>query len=436
MLNNLKIEINELSSFSRELVIHVPWEELSGDFEKTIGKFRKKAKLPGFRPGKVPKQVLMNQFLPAIEADFVEESFRKFYVQALKEKELIPVNQADVNDLEFKYGKNLSFKAQFEVEPKISIPPIKKLKLTVKKHNYISDNEDVELAIEDIRKAKAKVITVEDGAKSGDFVLGDLQKIDESGIPIIGGKIEKRYIQIGEGAITGENQSRLEGIKANDKVRIELPDEKENDSLVEVSVINIERQILPEINDEFVKDVDPNIESEAAWREKIQDEINYSYSRRSKEVFERQLSDALIEKIDLECPPSMVDSYLDHILEDIREKNQGVEIDEEKLKKNYTPVAERNLKWYLVRKAIIQEHNLEVNKSEIDESINQIIEKTSQKKEAEKFYKKPSNRSRIEDDLMEQKIMEVIQEHTKVKEVDVKTADLRAQEKMEVNTHE
>ena len=62
----------------------------------------------------------------------------------------------------------------------------------------------------------------------------------------------------------------------------------------------------------------------------------------------------------------MVDSYLDHILEDIREKNQGVEIDEEKLKKNYTPVAERNLKWYLVRKAIIQEHNLEVNKSEID----------------------------------------------------------------------
>ena len=99
----------------------------------------------------------------------------------------------------------------------------------------------------------------------------------------------------------------------------------------------------------------------------IQDEINHSYSRRSKEVFERQLSDALIEKIDLECPPSMVGSYLDHILEDIREKKQGVEIEEEKLKKNYTPVAERNLKWYLVRKAIIQEHNLEVNKSEIDE---------------------------------------------------------------------
>jgi len=69
-------------------VIQVPWEELSDDFEKTIGKFRKKAKLPGFRPGKVPKQVLMKQFLPAIEADFVEESFRKFYVQALRRKSL------------------------------------------------------------------------------------------------------------------------------------------------------------------------------------------------------------------------------------------------------------------------------------------------------------------------------------------------------------
>mgnify|MGYP002525138211 FL=1 len=95
----MNIEINELNAFSRELIIDIPWEELSEDFDKTVGKFRKKAKLPGFRPGKVPKQVLMTQFFPAIEADFVEESFRKFYVKALQEKELIPVNQADVNHL-------------------------------------------------------------------------------------------------------------------------------------------------------------------------------------------------------------------------------------------------------------------------------------------------------------------------------------------------
>ena len=432
----MHIEINELSSFSRELIIDIPWEELCDDFDKTIGKFRKKAKLPGFRPGKVPKQILMKRFLPAIEADFVEESFRKFYMKALQEKELVPVNQADVNNLEFKYGENFSFKALFEVEPEVTLPPLKKLNLKVQKHNYITDEEDVELAIEDIRKANAEVKTVEDGAISGDYVLADLQKLDDSGVTIIGEKVEKRYLKIGDGIFTGQNQKNLEGVKAGDSARVKIPDENGKETSFSVKVINIERQELPEISEDFVRQVDPGTESETEWKQKIKKQIDQSYSRRSDEMFERQLSDALIEKVGVDCPPSMVDLYLSHILEDVQKQNTNIEIDETKIKENYKPVAERNLKWYLIRKAIIQAHSLAVPESDLEAEINRILDHATNKKEAEKFFKKPSNRTRVEDDLMEKKVLAVVRKFVKVKEITVKTAEIRTQQELQANAHE
>ena len=432
----MNIEINELNTFSRELIIDIPWEELSEDFDKTVGKFRKKAKLPGFRPGKVPKQVLMTQFLPAIEADFVEESFRKFYVKALQEKELIPVNQADVNNLEFKYGEHFSFKAEFEVEPEVTLPNLKKCKLEVQKHSYTTDEEDIELAIDDIRKANAEVVTVEDGAKCGDYVLADLQMLDDSSVPIIGEKVEKRYLKIGDGVFTGENQKNLEGVKTGDSTWVMFPDENGKESTFTVNVINIERQLLPEINGDFIKKLDPDVESETELRQKIKKQIDQSYSRRSDELFERQLSDALIEKVEIDSPPSMLEFYMNQILEDVKKKNDNVEVDEAKIRETYKPMTERNLKWYLIRKAIIQSHNLEVTKSRLKKEINQIVDHSSNKKEAEKFYKKPSNRTRIEDDLMEKKVLAVIQEFTKVKEVTVETKDIRAQQALQAKTHE
>ena len=182
--------------------------------------------------------------------------------------------------------------------------------------------------------------------------------------------------------------------------------------------------------------MDPDVESETELRQKIKKQIDQSYSRRSDELFERQLSDALIEKVEIECPPSMLESYMNHILEDVKKKNDNVEVDEAKIRETFKPMNERNLKWYLVRKAIIQSHNLEVSKSEVEAEINQIVDHSQNKKETEKFYKKPSNRERVRDNIMEKKVLAVVQEFAKVKEVAVETKDIRAQQELQAKTHE
>lgn len=427
----MEINVKEINSYTQEMTVALEWNELSDDFNKFIGKFGKQIKMPGFRPGKVPKPVLLKQFLPLIESQFVEDNVQKYYLEALRKKDVVPVNKAEIKDVHFHHNEHFNFTAVFEVEVDAKLPELKKNSIKVEKVVYITDKEDVNLTIDDMRRSRAEMKTVEDGAKEGNFILADLQKIDESGVPIIGEKLEKRYIKIGDGIFTGDNQKKLIGLKAGGKTQVLIPEgEEQKDALYEISVINVEKEVLPEINMDFVKQMDPDAKDVASWKDGVKDQIEKNYLQRATEQFDRNISDALIEKIKPEFSPSMVESYLDHIIEDVKASNNGAKIEEDKVRETYRPLSERNLKWYSIRKAIINDQDLKISADEIKAEIERLKkESLKQAKEIEKFYKKPSNKTRLEDDLMEKKIIEYLTDFIKVKEVKVYTKDLRKENK-------
>ena len=423
----MDIKLKEINSYEKEIMINLNWNEIEKDFEKAIRKFSKRIKLPGFRPGKIPRKVLMNQFQSAIEADFIESSLNNYYLQALKEKEMVPVNMGSVSDVDFDHGGHFKFKVTFEVEPQIKLPRMKKNLLKVEKTIYVCDDEDINLAIEEVRNGHAQVKTIEDGAQSGDFVVCDLQEIDTSGVPIIGKKLETRYVKVGQPPFDNENEKKLLGIKPKDSVKVMVPiDENNNLGNYELLVKNIERQILPELNDDFVKLVDPKSKDMLEYRDKVKENLDKAYDSRSDEALNQSLSDAMIEKINPEFPPSMAESYLGHIIEDISKNNK--EMDKEKAKEIYKPMAERNLKWYLIRNAIIESQSFEISKDDISHEIEDRKEvNPDHAKDIDNYFKKPSNRSRLSDDLMEKKILAYLKEFAKIKEVKVATKDLRKQ---------
>ena len=423
----MDIKLKEINSYEKEIMINLNWNEIEKDFEKAIRKFSKRIKLPGFRPGKIPRKVLMNQFQSAIEADFIESSLNNYYLQALKEKEMVPVNMGSVSDVDFDHGGHFKFKVTFEVEPQIKLPRMKKNLLKVEKTIYVCDDEDINLAIEEVRNGHAQVKTIEDGAQSGDFVVCDLQEIDTSGVPIIGKKLETRYVKVGQPPFDNENEKKLLGIKPKDSVKVMVPiDENNNLSNFELLVKNVERQILPELNDDFVKLVDPKSKDMLEYRDKVKENLDKAYDKRSEEALNQSLSDAMIEKINPEFPPSMAESYLGHIIEDISKNNK--EMDKEKAKEIYKPMAERNLKWYLIRNAIIESQSFEISKDDISQEIEDRKEvNPDHAKDIDNYFKKPSNRSRLSDDLMEKKILAYLKEFAKIKEVKVATKDLRKQ---------
>lgn len=427
----MDIKIKEINKFTQELIIGLEWNEIADDFEKFVVKFGKQIKMPGFRPGKVPRPVLMKQFLPLIETQFVEDNVQKYYLTALNEKGVNPVNKAEIKDVHFHHNEHFNFTAVFEIEVEMILPELKKNSIKAEKVTYITDDEDITITIDDMRRSRAEMRTVENGAKDGDFILADLQKVDESGVPIIGEKLEKRYIKIGDGIFTGDIKKKLIGLKAEGKARVMIPEgDDQKEAPYEISVINVEEQVLPKINMEFVKLMDPDAKDIKSWKNDIKDQIEKNYLQRANEQFDRNISDALIDKLKPEFSPSMVESYLDHIIEDVKASNQGAKLEDDKVRETYRPLSERNLKWYSIRKAIIKDQDFKISADEVKTEIERLKkESPTQAKEIEKYYKKPSNKNRIEDDLMEKKIIDYILNFTKVKEVKVYTKDLR-KEKM------
>jgi FKBP-type peptidyl-prolyl cis-trans isomerase (trigger factor) len=123
----------------------------------------------------------------------------------------------------------------------------------------------------------------------------------------------------------------------------------------------------------------------------------------------------------------MLDSYLANIVNEVKTKQDMQNIDDDKIKEEYKLFAENNLKWYLLRKAIIKDLDIAIDEKAVDFFIKEAIEKNdSQKAEIERFYKKESNKSKLADDLLDQQILDMLKEHSKVKEKDTNTADLHA----------
>ena len=426
----MKIKVKKTNEYTRELEIDIPWSELESDFNTTVKKFSKKVKMPGFRAGKIPRDRLMQQFQANIEAEFMENNFQKYYLMAVQQEELLPVNKAEISDVHFHMNEHFSFKAVFEIEPEMNIPKLKRNSLSIQKTIYIHDEHDIEDAIMQLRKSHATIATVEDGAIEGDYLICTLQKLDESGVPIIGKKFEKQYLRVGKGSFTDNQKEKLIGLKPGDSTRVILPVNQEGENAdYELTVDNVEREILPEVNEEFLKRINPDLDSKDALTSDVEKKIKANFEERSRTAYERDLSDALIDLASPSFAPSMVENYLAKLIEDVKKQNKGEPMDDEKVREHYTPVAERNVKWYSLRNKLIETQDITASKENVEAEIEKLVERTPKsEKEIRKFYKKPSNRKRVEDDLVEKKILDYLEQFAKVKDVEVYTKDLRGQD--------
>ena len=423
----MQVVAKNINDHTRELKVDLTWEEVQPNFNKAAKAFSKKIKMPGFRPGKVPMERLLNQFQANIEAEFMDANFQKYYLAAVQEKKLMPVNKAEIKDVNFRMNEDFSFTATFEVEPEIVIPSMKKNSLQVNRTNYLHDDQDIEDAIIQLRKAQASIVTIEDGAKEGDYLVCSLQKLDDSGVPIIGKKFENQYLRVGNGSFTDDQKDKLIGLKSGETARLRLPvNEDGGDADYDLVVDRVERENLPELNDDFIKTVNPDLNSVDSLRKDVEKKIIENFKERSQTAYERELSDKAIDFVNPAFAPSMVENYLENLVEDVKKQNNGEPLDESKVKEQYKSVAERNVKWYSIRKELINSQEMKVEKEDVEEEILRLIQRTPKsEKEIKRFYKKPSNKKRIEDDLMEKKILNYLEQFTQVKEVDVETKKLR-----------
>ena len=426
----MKVKEKKINDYSRELAIDIPWTELESDFNDSLKKFSKKIKMPGFRSGKIPKERLLQQYQPNIEAEFMDTNFQKYYLMAVQQAGLIPVNKAEIKDVHFHMDEHFTFTANFEIEPEVILPKLKKNYLTVQSTKYIHDEQDIDDGIMQLRKSYATMKTIEDGAHEGDYLICTLQKLDDSGLAIIGKKFEKQYLRVGKGSFTDDQKDKMLGLKPGDVTRLKLPVNQDGeDANYELTVENVEREILPPLNKEFLQQINPELETIEDLRKDVGKKIKENFQERSRTAYERELADALIEKVAPSFAPSMMENYLKNLVEDVKKQNNDDPLDEEKVFEHYRPVAERNIKWYSLRNKLIDSQGMKVSEEQLKNEIEKLVQRSPKSEnEIRKFYKKPSNLKRLEDDLMEKIILEYLEQFAKVKEVEVQTKDLRSKE--------
>ena len=420
---NLKVKSKKINDFTYELAISAKWIDIKEDFNSAKKKVAKEIKLPGFRKGKIPENILMSQYIHSVEMGFVQDFCEKYYLMALQEEKLTPINQAQLKDIDFSYEKDLSFKSEFEIEPSLSLPKFKKNMVSVEKIKFLSNNEEVDKTIDNIMNSQAKAEQIEKNSKDGDFLIVDMQELDESGIPIIGKK-EKKYIAIGQDPFIEDKAEFFKSKNVGDslKITIDMGDGEKN---YEFTIDTIQRRVPPVLDDDFVKQMDPNCKSVAEWKSNVRKSIDSEYQRKSDEMFNSSLIDEFVKLINPILPLSMLENYLNNIVSEVKQNQNSPEMDDSKIKEQYQLFAENNLKWFLLRKAIISDQELSVSTEEVNDFIKEALEKNeTQKAEIERFYKKESNKNKLADDLLDQKIIEMLKEHSKIKEKDQKTSEL------------
>jgi trigger factor len=423
---DLKTKFKKINNFTIELSIIAKWNDIQTDYEKSKAKFVKTLKLPGFRKGKVPPSMLKDQYSSSIDLAFVEDFSEKYFILALQKEKLQPINQAGLKDIDFSFGSDFSFKAEFEINPEIKVPTLKKNIVTVEKIEFLFDDEEVEQTINNILNSQSSIEDIKDSPKENDYLICALQEIDNSGLPIIGSS-EKKYFQIGQDPLIGKNLNMFDGKKISDVVNTEL-DLGNGKKNYAITLESIQRRVAPKLDLDFVQKMDPNCKSIDDWRTKIKESLSKEYNNKSLEIFNSALIESFVKLIDPPLPSSMFENYMNNIIHDIRHNQKYTHLEEDKIREDYKLYAENNIKWFLVRNAIIEKENVQV----LDEDVKIYIEKAIQdendekrKSEIERFYKKPSNVQRLKDDMIDEKLINLLSSYSKIKNVSKHTKDLK-----------
>lgn len=416
----MQTSVETLGSFTRKLKIEIPKEDLLPLQDKLLKQYQRQSNIPGFRPGKAPISIIRQRFKDQLLQDLVQEVLHKFYSKALDEAKLNPISEGKITSFTFHdIESGMTMEIELEVEPEIELRKFKGLK--VEKEVVQVTDTMVSDALERLREQYATVKEVEQ-AKEGHYLYFDVQELEKGDVPIIGHKYENLQVKLGSGEFDKDIEKQLEGIKKGDKriVRKEMPpttpkDKQPRFSSLEIEVKKIEEKEFPELNDDFVKNLDDDsLQTLEQLRARLQENIQQDLNYRTENNFHQRLIDELLKENPFEVPPSMVENYLDHMLKNIRQQSKDKEIDEEAFRKEYRPVAIHNLRWYFLKKKIIESENLSI----FDAELFEIIDKSNlDEKDKKRIKNDPHTLDHLREDILERRVIDLLKTHAEISEI-------------------
>jgi len=432
------VTVTETSSWQRTLDLEIPRERVEEEEKKFLKQYQKQVSIPGFRKGKAPEKMVQQRHGDAIRSDAIEEILPRALTDALTEEEISPLAPPRVVDMDYGEEGPLSVKAVVEVMPQFEVKGYKKLKLE-KPVRPITE-EDVEEALEGLQERTSELVPVDRPASEGDFLLADIIQCDASGAPIIGQKSENRTLQVireGEGSEVGR---QLMGVSKGEERRVvvehgeEAPDAAQQGGghkhIFLVQVHEVKEKRLPELDDEYARGLG-DFEDLADLRQQVREDLEEQMENEARKLMVGQAIDQLIKKNDIEVPESLIQRYLDGVVEDykqaLEQQGAGAQMNEQMVRNEYRGMATVQLQWQLMNMRIAEQEDLEVSEEEVREQTEAFADQYGvETEEAYRALAAQGRLDRMRSELREKKVVDLILDAAKIKEKKVEPKEQEA----------
>lgn len=428
---DIKVSVKDGKACEKILKIEVPQESINKEYAEYYRAVADKAKIPGFRPGKAPREVLemhfKNDARQAVLKNLISESYR----EAVQQKELHPLGFPDIEDVTFD-DRKLSYQAKIETRPKIKLSKV--AGLSAKKQTAEVKPEEVEEALKRVQNSLAQFKAVENrAAEKGDTVIADY-------VCLVDGKeVEKRnddWFEIQEEEYLKGFSIQMIGLKAGDEkdITVTFPEQfgrKEmagKPAVFKLKVKELKTKALPELNDELAQSAG-EFKTLAELKEKIESEIRTSKERQFEVEFENALLDELVKNNKLELPEGLIKRRTEKLVEDELEhqhRHGGAHHDHagdpdhkklrETLAKELEPQARKQIHIAFLLDEIADTEKITVAEEEIKEKINAVAVQVRQPlATVEKYYQEHEEAMQsLHDQIRNEKTIEHIKKNAKI----------------------
>lgn len=407
---NCKVEKTEKAN-EVKLEITIEAEKFDNAMKKVYFQNAKYFNIPGFRKGKAPMNIVEKYYGAQI---FYEDAFNEVateaYDEALEANKIDAVSRPVVDINQMEKGKDVIFTAVVQTKPEVELGKYKGIEIP--KVEYKVEEKDIEHELGHMQEHNSRLITVDDRAlENGDIATIDFEGFVD-GVAFDGGKAEGHELEIGSGSFIPGFEDQLVGMKIDEEREIKVTFPKEyfskdlagKEAMFKVKLHEIKRKELPELDDEFAKDVS-EFDTLAELKASIKEKIEKNNEQRQKYETEDLAIKAVCEDVKVDIPSGMVEFEVENMMKDFEQRlsYQGLNLDqylkmigktEEEMKKEYEPQAIEAIKSRLVLEAIIKAEKIEASEDEIKAKMEEMaknygkkVEEISENENLKKYLK-------------------------------------------------
>jgi trigger factor len=424
----MNINVEELSSIKKKVSVEIPGDQVTKEVDSFYRELGKKAKIKGFRPGKVPRNILERHFKDYVKAEVIQKLIQETYPAALSETNLHPVSNPMIDPGDLESGKSFQYSATVEVKPGIQLEDYLGLKIEGKKEEV--KDEEVEDRLKGLQNLHANLKTIQEARpiQNGDFVIVDYEaRMD--GKPLEEGRATDFTVEVGSGRFIPAFEERLIGLRLEEEREIEVSFPEDygykkwagKTISFHVKIKEIKEKILPVLDDEFAKDL-----GDYSSLEELRSKLRQDIEREKKLLLDQQLKDQLVDQLlqrnTFEVPESLVEEQTKALVSDtkLRLAAQGIKIDalgvsEEKLKEDYRETALKQVRTFLILEKIAGQEGISVIDEEVENRLKEISERTHQKLDVVKrYYEKNELIPEVKAGIMNEKTLNFLLEKANI----------------------